>query len=636
VLKQRQNEIEHKAARALEMGRAADSWALYKDLLAYVTTFEAGVYTRWLEGAAAACSALGKRLEQGVLTIAMDRYAEAEQLFDKRHAPVAWAQCAVRSGHPRDAVACLSDAGYPVLAAEVLESTGQLSDAISRWESLLQAPRLFAQPYETALAHTLVAGLHRRSVRESVTGNASCDRAEAHGIEAVQRLESAATRFEAQGHKERAFDCYVLMVRLGRDRGVFEDLAEGYGNAIRILMADHQPWAPLQYTDDFIKEAAGFSEWEGAAFAAERAAAHCQRLGLEFESHYRWRCGALWLKAADKAAHAAWSAGFVEGCLNKALEAAGTCGAHDLLATVYGRLAQTCADVPLAARYEARAKTHAAKQPRRISQNEAAYPRLGGAQTQSASLFNGDPIAETALPEHRLIANPYPQFDRDDLREWELKGDVVDTLLCVLAEKHTHIRFARLALLALIKAMERSAFTNDSEHQVAVAQALGDVQLYEVLSPLKKLFDQGDASVRVAVVKAVSRVLNKRSFVLINLGLRDPELLVQNEACRSLRALHFAEALDPLKRIFAGSVLPEVQSASLHAIAEIGSLEAGQFLIEVVLEAPEPLRVEAGQHLAGLARSELIPALNEAVAVSQGGVRETLEIARTALAPLVS
>ena len=56
---------------------------------------------------------------------------------------------------------------------------------------------------------------------------------------AGRMLESVADDFETRGERERAFDCYGVLLRLGRDTGSFETVAEGYLNGIR-LMSDNR------------------------------------------------------------------------------------------------------------------------------------------------------------------------------------------------------------------------------------------------------------------------------------------------------------------------------------------------------------------------------------------------------------
>ena len=65
-------------------------------------------------------------------------------------------------------------------------------------------------------------------------------------------LTSAADGFEAKGPRERAFDCYGVLLTIGRE-GSFENLAEGYLNCIRILREDGLKYYVLQYYEDFQK-----------------------------------------------------------------------------------------------------------------------------------------------------------------------------------------------------------------------------------------------------------------------------------------------------------------------------------------------------------------------------------------------
>ena len=49
-------------------------------------------------------------------------------------------------------------------------------------------------------------------------------------VDSQRRLEQVADDFETRGERERAFDCYQILLKLGKESGQFENLAEGYVN----------------------------------------------------------------------------------------------------------------------------------------------------------------------------------------------------------------------------------------------------------------------------------------------------------------------------------------------------------------------------------------------------------------------
>ena len=117
--------------------------------------------------------------------------------------------------------------GHPALAAIELEAAGAAAAARLEWERVLRDERLAGRPYETALAHLSLGealvriGNRAGGLRELGT--------------AARLLEVVADEYETGGDTERAFDCYRVLLQLGRDMGSFETVAEGYLNMIRIM-----------------------------------------------------------------------------------------------------------------------------------------------------------------------------------------------------------------------------------------------------------------------------------------------------------------------------------------------------------------------------------------------------------------
>jgi tetratricopeptide (TPR) repeat protein len=237
-------DIKERADRALRAGHPREALALYGALLQRVQAFGSGVYDGWLEGALGAYQALGRRREAGYVLLALRRFLDAQRLLPVAEHPLDWALCASKVGRHTEAARVLSAAGHPALAAIELEGSGALSAARGEWEQALADPRLVGRRYETALVHySLGACLLKMGQR---TG------AEREMGAARRHIEELADDFESRGDRERAFDCYGVLLRIGKDTGSFENVAEGYVNAIRILTADDQKFYVLQYYEDFL------------------------------------------------------------------------------------------------------------------------------------------------------------------------------------------------------------------------------------------------------------------------------------------------------------------------------------------------------------------------------------------------
>src|SRR5262245_8611931 len=254
-------DLRQRAERALRTGRFREALGAYDKLLEKVEVYSAGRYEGWLEGALRAYEGLGRTREAGFVLLGLRRFAEAQRHFPVAERPFEWALAASRLGRHGEAARVLSEAGHPALAAIELEEAGAVAAARLEWERVLKDPRLAGRPYETALVHfNLGEALLRLDDRTGA----------ARELGAAERLlETVADDFETRGEPERAGDCYVVLMRLGRDLGSFETVAEGYLNGIRLLSDDRE--SATQYYDDFIAYAVERKEWYAAATLAREA-----------------------------------------------------------------------------------------------------------------------------------------------------------------------------------------------------------------------------------------------------------------------------------------------------------------------------------------------------------------------------
>jgi hypothetical protein len=579
-----------RADRALRGGRAREALSLYWQLLAGVQT-EGGHYEAWLDGAAAALLALGRGREAGYALIGLRRYAEAQRHFPPAERPFEWALCAGRLGRHGEAARVLSEAGHPALAAIELEEAGAAAAARMEWDRVVRDPRLTGRPYETALAHfNLGEALLRLGDRAGATRELAL---------AERLLEGVADDFETRGERERAFDCYSVLLRLGKDTGSFENVAEGYLNGIRILAADDHVHA-AQYYDDFLAYAVEQKEHYAAATLAREAADYSLKTGLPYDRHYLGRAVELWIETARANAAAGGPVELSANAFHAAIEAASSLGDLGLCGRIFGMLAE----LPLA---EARRLRYRAKAAR---------------YEQSASPA---PSPAPGFPEVLRRADTYQDVWRQDLVEWELDGDptmVLARLVVSLPEKTT---FSRLALRALLLANDPSFSTEKSQSVAELALALGRVRYYDVLRPLERLFETPAPEVRGAVMRGVSQVLCPRSFNLVRKGLGDPVPAVADEALRALRALRFRDGLNALTRIFRESSDERVRAAALDSIAGVRTPEAALVLLEAARQETGPLRQAAEKRLAEFGGDEVAALLRQARELESGERREALD-----------
>jgi hypothetical protein len=595
-------ELRQRAERALRGARWREALGLYAKLLEKVEIFDARRYDGWLEGALAAYEALGRTGEAGYVLFGLRRFAEAQRHFPAGERPLEWALAASRLGHHAEAARVLSEAGHPVLAAFELEEAGAHAAARHEWERVVRDARLAGLPYEMALAHFR---LGQALLRTHDAASA------ARELATTQRLlETVADDAETRGEIDRALDCYRLLIRLGRDTGSFENVAEGYLNSIRILQRqDLKKSYAAQFYDDFLTFAVERKEWYAAATLAREAAAYAVKKGLVFERHYLARAAELWEATATHNEAAGGPVDLSENALHAAIDAAVTMNDHALVARLYGVLAA----LPLAPKRRARYQRLAARGP-------------GGL---AAPL-----VRAPGFPEYLRSGDAYQDASRQDLVEWALAGDptAVLTRLMVGADRgkdggssHEERKVWRLALRGVLIANVPGFTLDDARATAELALALGKVAIYPVFRALEELAGHAAPEVRAAVMASVRDNYLPRSLRIVHRGLADPSPLVSEEALRSLRWLGFRDGFDSLALVFREAKEDRVRLAVLDAMVNVETFEAGVFLLDVVRQEGGALAAAAAERLAVFPGDDLLPVLRQALEVETGERRAALE-----------
>jgi hypothetical protein len=579
-----------RADQALRKGRPSEALDLYLKLLDEVAT-ETGHYEAWLTGAAAAYQALGRDREAGFALIGLGRFSEAQRHFPPAERPLEWALCAARMGRHGEAARVLAEGGHPALAAIELEEAGASAAARLEWERVVRDPRLAGRPYETALAHF---NLGEALLRLDERGAA------ARELEIAERLlEAVADDFETRGERERAFDCYGVLLRLGRDTGSFETVAEGYLAWIRLLSDDREGTA--QYYDDFLEYAIEHKEWYAAATLAREAAEHSLKTGLPYDRHYLGRAADLWLETARANQAANGPVDLSANALHAAVEAGTALGDLAFCGRVYAELAE----LPLPGKRRRRYRALA----RRYDEGPAPRPAAPG------------------ISEHSRRRDAYPDVWRQDLVEWELDGDPTAVLARLSVKLRQRSHYSRRALRALLLCNDPGFSLSNPAHAAELAAALGRVPDYDVFRPLERLYEHTSAQVRAAVMAAVGQVCMPRSFNLVRKGLTDPTPPVADEALRSLRSLYFRDGLGPLTRIFRESTDERIRLAALESIARVpGTAEPARVLLEAMRQETGAIRQAAEVRLANLSGGDdVVTLVRQARDLEAGDRREVLD-----------
>jgi hypothetical protein len=580
-----------RAEQALRKGRPREALGLYWQLTENVQT-DGGVYEAWLAGMASTYLALGRKREAGYALMGLGRFEEAQRQFPSAERPLEWAVCAARLGRHAEAARALAEAGHPALAAIELDEAKASAAARLEWERVVADPRLAGRPYETALAHfNLGEALLRLDDRASAMRELAL---------AERLIEEVADDFESRGERERAFDCYGVLLRLGRDTGSFETVAEGTLNGIR-LQSDSREIA-AQYYDDFLGYAVEQKEWYAAATLAREAADHSLKTGLPYDRHYLGRAADLWLEAARANQAANGPVDLSANAYHAAIDAASALGDLAFCGRVYAELAE----LPLAGqrrrRYRALARRY----------DEPAAPR---APAPGLSKYSRRPDADV-----------YPDVWIQDLVEWELDGEPTAVLVRMLAWLPERSAMARWALRALLTCNAPGFSLQDAASASELAVALGRVRYYQVLRPLERLYEHPAPEVRAAVMRGVAQVWAPRSFDLVRKGLADPAPAVAQEALRAFRGLSFRDGLESLIRIFREATDERTRLAALDSIAGIeGTAEVARVLLEASRQETGGIRQAAEAHLEKLSGEEAATVIRQARDLEVGERYQTLD-----------
>ncbi|WP_437659989.1 HEAT repeat domain-containing protein [Sorangium sp. So ce1182] len=504
-------------------------------------------------------------------------------------------------------------------AADEYEAAGLVAQAAiarERGQDFARARALWsrlAQLLSSSGSDLYAAGLARFNLaRTSLrTGDAAAAREAVFA--SVHLLEEAADRYETIGQRERAFDCYQVLIAVGRESRAFEHVLEGYVNVIRILREDHLRYYALQSYEEAVAAAEKQGEISAAATLAREMATYARKEGLAAVANFAVLTQArLWQEVSAVSQKRAAPPEIAENALLAAVIALGEAGQYSKVGSVYRALTQ----LPL----EENRKKH--------------YARAGGRYVDAQDL----PIDASPLPAHLRHELGFPDVWHIDLVEWEQAGSASQACGDIVLDPaqwsevtRRRAMLARLTALAVESATPEAAPLSRSPAQqlISLAEQLATVELYTILSPLEHLFRRPEPKIRVAVVRALSRFLYKRTFITLRDALVDPDPTVVHEAARALEELRFAHAFDPLARIYRESQAPAVRASAVRAIAKIDTLEAGEMLLGILQHegaeeraaAVEALKRARGMKFVELARG----ALAELPGSAQAVVREILQ-----------
>lgn len=498
-----------------------------------------------------------------------------------------------------DAAREMENAGLVAAAAIYREKAEDWQGARALWSRLGQVATSGADAYNAALVQFNLARCAKkcgdpRQAREAT-------------VASVRLLEEAADHFESAGQRERAFDCFQVLVQIGRESGMFEDVLEGFVNCIRILREDHLKYFALQYFEDALAAAKEKGELSAAATLAREASEYARTLGMAATAaHYILVQADLWRSVARQHQERGAPAEIAENAVLAAVLAFGEVGHFSRV----GQLYQELATMDL--------------EPRRRAHYARAAKRYANVRDEA--------IDAAPLPSHLRQDNHFPDVWHVDLIEWEQQGSAAEACADVLLNKSWPDLIRRRAMLTRLTAFavegQPDAGPAAQAARVRLAEQLADLQLYAVLSPLEKLFTRPERQVKVAVLASMGKLFFKRSFITVRQALREADPGVVGEAAKAVEALYFQHAFDPLARIVREAPQAQVRASAIKALAKVDTHEAAEFLLGI-LEHGAP--ADRGAAVDGLKRSRgsrFIEVARSAIAGStpdvQGALRDIL------------
>jgi tetratricopeptide (TPR) repeat protein len=624
------NSIESTADQAeamVQQGRWVDAERHYRELIGqtHVINYE---YDDWLRRLGEIYRHLGRPREAAYVYLYLHYFdmaraqlggesraapAQADGQLDPavREAGALRARLAEIEKKWSDAAQLYLQAGLPVHAAVAFEKAKQYPEASAAWKALIHHPGLAglasgsaagagnghpsgSRAYEAALVH-FNYGL------AAVRLDPASAEARRALIESQRKLEQVADDFEQIGELERAFDCFQILLKLGKESAQFENLAEGYVNCIRVLRDDNLKFYVLQYYEDFIKLALERAELHAAATLYQEAAAFAARAGLPYDRHYQHKSALTWMKCAEKFVETGVPVQMIENALLAAASQHSAVGDYPAVRECFDKLASL--ELPERAR-------------KRFSTIAQRYRGLAA-----------PPVELPGLPDYLKQQHAYADIWFVDLLEWEMDGDphaVAASIVGDLRYPNGIRRRALVVLLTLADAQTRRAH-GDPETLVHVGELLGELQSYAALSPLEKLFASGDAVIRRAAVRALRYLYFKRSFVIVRRALTDADAQVREAALVAIAGLHFPHAFNPLARIYRETSDPRVRAAALQSIGKIQTVEAGEFLVMVLRQETGGLREAAYAALTQMDNADVLPILRQHHEIeTNAAVRDTL------------
>ncbi len=540
-------EYQARAQQALSLvtsGRYDKAVPLLRELLrlTYVVDFE---YDDWLRGLADACRALKNPVPAGYIYLYLHYFDMAFECFQQADSPLDLALCEEVRGDYKRAAELYRANGRPVRASINLERLGDWEQAARSWDQTLA----FISPTEHPWPHALAAvNLALASLRINQP-----QRARDLFVRAIQTIESLAAEWEGYGFLDESLNAYHVLCLIGQAENAFENLAEGYCNAIRLLREQGQTYRVFRYYAAICKYGENLGEEHAVATLHREAADYAVRTGTLYQTFYLRQAAEAYLRVATQHSR---DGGFIELAENAYLAAI----------DAYNQMN----DTPAVERcYQALA---------RLDLDEERLQRYKRLAAETSTLQHRNP---EVFPPSRLLLTPpeLPAVWRDELLDWEAGDQSTSVLTGIVWNLEYGDVARRNALNLLLYHLDLRGQQRDQSPALLkeIAAAMGGLRYNIAYKTLRRLVESEHHDVRAQVMTSAGRMGHPKGLVLIELGLVDKHADVRKAALEALRQHTYPEAFDHLTRLYQDHAATDVRQTLLLTLAHLASFEAAEF-----------------------------------------------------------
>ncbi len=546
--------MEHqaKAQQALNLvnvGRYKEAVPLLKQLLklTYIVDFE---YDDWLRALADSFQMLGQHVQAGYIYLYLHYFDNAHDCFSKASDKLDLALCEeVRGNHQRAARLYQSEGRY-VRAAINLERTGDWNKAVEAWRTARSDIRPETDAYPHALA-TVNLALAQREIGE-------VNPARDLFVQAIMIIEGHADEWENMGFLDEALGAYHALCLIGKTEQRFENLAEGYCNAIRLLKEQGQTYRVFRYYAALTGFGENLGEDHAVATLHREAADFAVRTGTLYQNFYLQQAAQAYIRVAGRTREQSNFPELAENAYLAAIDAYNQMGDLRSVDRCYRALSTLELDPDKTERYARLA-------------DETRTMEAGEVQIYEPS---------------RLLLNPpdLPPVWRDELLEWEAGDDPKSVLSSIVWDLEYGDVARRMALNLILYQLDLRSDRkgDDPTLQKQIASTMGGLRYTIAYKTLRQLVDSKHAEVRAEVMTAASRMAHPKAFILLELGLLDKEDEVRQSALSAITAHTYPEAYDHLVRLYQQNSDVNVRITVLRTLGQIKSFEAAEYLWSVL------------------------------------------------------